>query len=102
MTWKSAPPEWIVPLMPSPCTVPPRTGMTRRMPYPRSPATIGVPTLIDRLKTYFVASCGVVMMSSNHPHRQPSGNQREQDQQHETDQVGNHEWQHAFEYRRHA
>src|SRR5450631_336989 len=90
MTWKSAPQGKMVPCMPGPRTSPPRIGTTRRSPWPVSPATIGVPTLMARLKTYLVASCGVIGLSS-HPLRQPQRQYRKQDQDHQSNEVGHHE-----------
>src|SRR4051794_29325885 len=109
--------------MPSPCTWPPRIGITRRVPQPMSPAMIGAPTFIARLKTYFVWSTERMIdpslnihpsfrvrrfatprndgvRSSRHACRQPQRQYREQDQDHQPDQVGYHERDHAAEDRR--
>src|SRR3954449_5376673 len=101
MTWKSAPHGRIVPWMPGPRTSPPRIGIIRRVPQPRSPAMIGVPTFTARLKTYLVASCGAITLS-NHPLRQPGRQQWKQNQNHEANEVGHHEGQHADEDRGHV
>src|SRR4051812_45735733 len=97
MTWKSAPQGKMVPCMSGPRTSPPRIGMTRRTPQPMSPATIGAPILMARLNTYFVESCGVIG-SARHACRQPQRQYRKQDQDHQPDQVGHHERDHAAEY----
>src|SRR5882757_7591788 len=83
--------------MPGPRTSPPRIGMMRLSPQPVSPATIGVPTLMARLKTYFVASCGVML--SRHTCRQPQRQYRKQDQDHQPNDVRDHERDHAPENR---
>src|SRR6202166_3074263 len=100
MVWKSAPTGKIVPFMPGPWTSPPRTGMTRRTPWPVSPATIGLPTWMARLKTYFVASAGAMGRPSlmrHHALRQPGREQRKGDQDQQPDEVGRHERNNALE-----
>src|SRR5258707_6637289 len=98
MIWKSAPQGKMVPLTFSPRTAPPRIGMIRRTPWPRSPATIGAPTVMLRLKAYCVESCGAIG-SPDHALRQPGCQQREQGQNHQANQVGDHERQNADEDR---
>src|ERR1700761_1310269 len=101
MIWKSAPNGQTLPLMPSPFTSPPVIGMMRRMPEPISPAVVTGPMLAVMVKTYLVSRTGLIRLS-NHAHRQPGCQQREQDQDHQPDQVGDHERQHADEDRGHV
>src|SRR3954464_1343173 len=98
MTWKSAPQGKMVPRMSGPPPSPPSIGMPRRVPQPMSPATIGAPTWMARLNTYLVASCGV--MSAGTAWRQPQREQRKQYQDHQPDQVGDHERDDAAKNRR--
>src|SRR6266849_4906279 len=110
MVWKSAPHGKIVPLMPSPRTSPPRIGMIRLTPWPKSPATIGAPIVMARLKTYLVCSAGVTdhpnllvsgegKLVSNHGFRQPGRQPRKGDQNDQSNEVGRHERKHAPENR---
>src|SRR5690242_19723656 len=61
MIWKSAPDGRILPLMPSPRISPPITGMTRRTPWPISPALMTGPISAVMVKTYRVESTGIMI-----------------------------------------
>src|SRR5258707_9540539 len=108
MVWKSAPHGKIVPLMPSPRSSPPRIGIIRLTPWPKSPATIGTPILMARLKTYWSEAQvpwiiptysfqGEGKLVSHHALRQPGRQQRKCDQNDQPNEVGRHERKHAPE-----
>src|SRR5260363_328374 len=101
MIWKSAPKGSTLPLIRSPFTSPPMIGMMRRTPVPISPADVTSAIAAVMVKTYLVRSSGLIRLTY-HALRQPGREQREQDQDHQPDQVGDHERQHADEDRRHV
>src|SRR5689334_22599916 len=98
MIWKSAPNGSTLPLI-SPLTSPPTMGMMRRTPWPMSPAVVTSAMRAVMVKMYFVSSVGVIAGFSvrHHTRRQPGGEQRERDQDHQADQVGRHKGNHAAE-----
>src|SRR5450759_5185655 len=110
MIWKSAPNAQTLPFTSSPRTSPPTIGMMRRTPWPISPAEVTPPIWAVMVKTYLVSSAGAMDQSgllvsgagtlvSHHALRQPGRQQRKGDQDHQPDQVGRHERDHALEDR---
>src|SRR5215203_2529205 len=98
MIWKSAPNANTLPLTASPRTSPPRIGMIRRTPLPVSPAVVTSPMRTVSVKTYLVASSGILELP-HHALRQPQRQYRKCNQDHKADQVGDDERRHALKNR---
>src|SRR5947209_3316892 len=74
-------------------------GMMRRTPWPMSPAVVTSAMCAVMVNTYLVSSTGAITnpLMRHHARRQPGGEQREGDQDHQPHQVGRHEGDHAAE-----
>src|SRR5262245_49169874 len=74
-------------------------GMMRRTPWPMSPAVVTSAMRAVMVKTYFVSSVGAIPspLMRHHARRQPGGEQRKGDQDHEAQEVREHEGDDAAE-----